>query len=102
LLALLLLLLELLLLFLLRHVMTDHAAGRSAYDAMMARNVPGDATNDSTLDAALCRCGSRAGEERNAEQRYGEQFQLRVDSSRHAVTPISRTSAGVVPCMVRL
>jgi hypothetical protein len=82
-----LLLLALLLLFLLRQVMPDHAAGRSACDAMMARDVSCDTANDSTLDAAFCCRGFRADEERKAEQWYGEPFQLRVDSSRHAVTP---------------
>ena len=55
-----LLLLKLLLL-LLRHVMPDHAAGRRACDAMMARHVSCDTANDSTFDAALrvCRCGLR-------------------------------------------
>jgi hypothetical protein len=64
----LLLLLKLLLLFLLRQVMSDHAAGRGTCDAMMARDVPCDTTNDSTLDAAFCGRGFRADEECNAEQ----------------------------------
>jgi hypothetical protein len=89
LLALLLLLLKLLLLFLLRQMMPDHAARRSACNAMMARDVPCDTANDSTLDAAFGCRGFRADEECNAEQWYGEQLQLRVDSSRHAVTPFS-------------
>jgi hypothetical protein len=102
LLLLLLALLLLLLLFLLRHVMPYHATGRSACDAMVAGDMACDTANDSALDAALRCRGFRADEECNAEQWYGEQFQLRVDSSRHAVTPFSSTLAGVVSAYARL
>ena len=61
-------LLQLLLLFLLCQVMPDHAAGRSARDTMMARDVPRDTANDSTLDAAFCCRGFGADEACNAEQ----------------------------------
>jgi hypothetical protein len=50
-----LLLLPLLLLFLLRQVMPDHTTGRRARDAMMTGNVPGDPTDDRTLDTTLGR-----------------------------------------------
>jgi hypothetical protein len=50
---LLLLLLELLLLFLLRHVVADGAAGRSAQHSMMAGHVSGYGADGGTLETAL-------------------------------------------------
>jgi hypothetical protein len=49
----LLLLSALLLLFLLRHVVADHTARRRTHDAVMARQVSGNAANDGALDAAF-------------------------------------------------
>lgn len=81
------LLLQLLLLFLLRQVVAYHAARRGANHPMVAGDVSCDTANDSTLDATL-RCRRfRAYEECYAEQWHGEQLQLQVDTSRHAVTP---------------
>ena len=72
-------LLALLLLFLLRQVVTDHAAGGSTRDGVMSGDVACHTANYGTLDATLRVRGLRANKQRDAEYRCGEQLQLEVD-----------------------
>jgi len=66
-------------------VMADHATGRGPGNGMVTSDMAGDSTDDRAFDAALRHRSLRPDEEREAEQRCREHWQLRLDCTRHAV-----------------
>ncbi|HET9389746.1 MAG TPA: hypothetical protein VFO44_08875 [Steroidobacteraceae bacterium] len=68
-----------------RQVMADHATGRGPGNGMVTSDMAGDSTDDRAFDAALRHRSLRADEEREAEQRCRERWQLRLECTRHAV-----------------